>query len=114
MRGGGIAHASLCERGLMGLAEFAGWLATQVFDVVGSFAGVQGADGGATVDLQASLAARKQQRFCAPALVAAVQTNQCHAPNRFRLDKKEPVCRRQRAHHACRSARPASTMCPSR
>ncbi len=43
----------------MGLVEFAGWLATQVFDVVGSFAGVQGADGGATVDLQAGLAAIK-------------------------------------------------------
>lgn len=36
----------------MRLAEFAGWLATQVFDVVGTFAGVQGADGGAVVDLQ--------------------------------------------------------------
>ena len=36
------------------LVEFAGWLATQVFDVVGSVAGVQGGgdDGGATVDLQ--------------------------------------------------------------
>jgi hypothetical protein len=34
------------------LVEFAGWLATQVFDVVGSVAGIQGADGGATVDLQ--------------------------------------------------------------
>ncbi len=36
----------------MGLVEFAGWLATQVFDVVGSIAGVQGADGGKTIDLQ--------------------------------------------------------------
>lgn len=34
------------------LVELAGWLATQVFDVVGSVAGVQGADGGTTVDLQ--------------------------------------------------------------
>jgi hypothetical protein len=32
--------------------EFAGWLATQVFDVVGAVAGEQGADGGATVHLQ--------------------------------------------------------------
>ncbi|KAL4859571.1 TBC1 domain family member 1 [Chlorella vulgaris] len=34
------------------LMEFAGWLATQVFDVVGAVAGEQGADGGATVHLQ--------------------------------------------------------------
>jgi hypothetical protein len=34
------------------LVEFAGWLATQVFDVVGSVAGVQDADGGSAVDLQ--------------------------------------------------------------
>ncbi|KAL4430666.1 hypothetical protein ABPG75_005922 [Micractinium tetrahymenae] len=47
------AGAAPCRGGAaMGLAEFAGWLATQVFDVVGSFAGVQGADCGAAVDLQ--------------------------------------------------------------
>lgn len=38
------------------LAQFAGWLATQVFDVVGSVAGLPAADGGGaysdTVDLQ--------------------------------------------------------------
>lgn len=41
---------------MAGLAQFAGWLATQVFDVVGSVAGqAAAADGGAysdTVDLQ--------------------------------------------------------------
>ena len=40
---------------MAGLAQFAGWLATQVFDVVGSVAGQAAADGGAysdTVDLQ--------------------------------------------------------------
>lgn len=57
----------------MGLVEFAGWLATQVFDVVGSFAGVQGADGGATVDLQAGLAAMKHAQASAVILVSALR-----------------------------------------
>ena len=34
----------------MGLVEFAGWLATHVFDVVGSVAGVQGGGGGDASD----------------------------------------------------------------
>lgn len=38
---------------MAGLAQFAGWLATQVFDVVGSVAGVQGSDADdAGIDLQ--------------------------------------------------------------
>lgn len=103
----------------MGLAEFAGWLATQVFDVVGSFAGVQGADGGATVDLQASkpCAFHGPAGGCAAAFhwFAHVACRPGPLPCLSCCPLTVPVCRWATASCShCRLGRLSSTMCPSR
>ena len=71
------------------LAQFAGWLATQVFDVVGSVAGLPAADGGGaysdTVDLQVG----KTVYHDVPASVSAGWTlTGCWEPG-----SSSPLCR---------------------